>query len=152
MHSKARIGGTQILVKRAMIHVYVYFKILLTCIFLLFILWYTMLKVSLHAEDYYLVIENDNTNFGDIFFLPLLPFFLLCQMLNCSNFKTRLAQVLAKKDHEKHQHAKKCGHPRKGNKKGQCSSTTVPVNKHAVSLKCYYDQKNVNTKVTQVRT
>ena len=73
-------------------------------------------------------------------------------MLNCSNFKTRLAQVLAKKDHEKHQHAKKCGHPRKGNKKGQCSSRTIPVNKHAVSLKCYYDQKNVNTKVTQVRT
>ena len=148
MHSQARIGGTQILVKHAMIQVYVYFKILLTCIFLLFILWYTMLKVSLHAEDYYLVIENDNPNFADIFFLPLLPFSLLCQMLNCSNFKTRLAQVLAKKDDKKHQHAKKCGHPRNG----QCSSTTVPVNKHAVSLKCYYDQKNVNTNVTQVRT
>ena len=68
MHSQARIGGTQILVKHAMIQVYVYFKILLTCIFLLFILWYTMLKVSLHAEDYYLVIENDNQNFADIFF------------------------------------------------------------------------------------
>lgn len=81
MHSKARIGGTQILVKHAMIQVYVYFKILLTCIFLLFILWYTMLKVSLHAEDYYLVIENDNPNFADIFFFCLyylFPFFVRC--------------------------------------------------------------------------
>jgi len=73
MHSQARIGGTQILVKHAIIQVYVYFKILLTCIFLLFILWYTMLKVSLHTDDYYLVINNDNLNFAYIF-----PFFIRC--------------------------------------------------------------------------
>ena len=34
-----------------------------------------MLKVSLHAEDYYLLIENDNPNFGDIFFFAFITFF-----------------------------------------------------------------------------
>lgn len=78
------------------------------------------------------------------FFLPLLPFPLLYQMLNCSNFKTQLAQVLAKKDHAKHQHAKNVD-PKKGPQER-------PVFLHnstsgqAVTLKCYSDQKYINTK------
>ena len=52
-------------------------------------------------------------------------------MLNYSNFKTLLLQLVAEKDQEKHQPVKNVDSQeratRKGHKKGQCSSTTVPV-------------------------
>ena len=38
--------------------------------------------------------------------MPLLTFFLLYQMLSYGSFKTRLSQLLAEKDHEKHQPVK----------------------------------------------
>ena len=120
MHSQARIGGTQILVKHAMIQVYVYFKILLTCIFLLFILWYTMLKVSLHTEDCYLVITNDNLSFAYNFF----AFITFSPSLSDAEL-----QQLQNQDHEKHQHAKNVDTQERATKKGQCSFTTVPVDK-----------------------
>ena len=151
MHSQARIGGTQILVKHAMIQVYVYFKILLTCIFLLFILWYTMLKVSLHAEDYYLVIENDHPNFAYNFFALIITFFPSLSDAELQQLQNPACSSTGQKGSRKAPTCKKVWTPKKGPKER-------PVFLHnstsgqAVTLKCCYDQKNVNTKVTQVRT